>query len=200
MKQKQVLLSLGLLCLGLLAMVRCAPPRLPAATDLYFNENVAFVQKGNGSYLNNISQQEISDAFGSTLSDELKHSLVNVQRGSFANTPFRLEINQFRLKQSRGSRTSWDTCGISITRVQKVRMDLRITLYKNGQKLKSWNLCAKDKEGVDKVSPSYSYSSSSSDECPDYEADHGSVNVLEMVRSCARKVYPKIVRRMKRNL
>ncbi|OJJ14226.1 hypothetical protein BKI52_43960 [marine bacterium AO1-C] len=191
---------MGLLCFSLMVIASCSPPRLPVATDLYFNENAVFVLKGNGSYLNNITQQEISDVFGSTLKNELQHSLVNVQRGSFSNTPFRLEINQFRLKQSRGSHTSWDTCGISVTRVQKVRMDLEVTLYKNGVKIKSWDLCAKDKEGVNKVSPSSSYSSSSTDECPDYEADPGTVDVLELVKSCAKRVYPKIVRRMKRNL
>lgn len=194
MKQKQVLLSVVLLCLGLMGVVSCGPPRLPRATDLYFNENAVYINKGNGSYLQQVDQQEIAEAFGSTLSDELKGSLVNVQVGSFSNTPFRLEINQFRLKEGWGCSIDSDTCTTYFTRVKKVRLDLKVTLYKAGTKLKSWKLCAKSKESTRKISTHFN------DGCPGYEVVPNSIDIPLLVKSCARKAKRKVVRKMKRNL
>lgn len=190
-KQKYVLLPAALLCLVLMALSGCEGVKLPEETPLFLDLNNSSVLLGGSSYAASWAQGDIRKVFAEKITHKLKGNRIKAETGTFVNSPFHLLINEFKFKQSTGCVWRSDTCGSQTVYRERLRMDMRFSLYKNNKLLKTWKFCEVAKESVSESTNSYSI-------CPVYTTND--ISIETMLEACAQRARRKVSRIMKRNL
>lgn len=190
-KQKYLLLPIATLCLFLMTLAGCEGVKLPEETPLFLDINNSSVLSGGSSYVSSWAQSDIRKVFGEKITHKFKGNRIKAETGVFVNRPFHLLINEFKFKQSTGCVWRSDTCGTHAVYRERLRIDMRFSLYKNNKLLKTWKFCEVAKESIGESTNSYSI-------CPVYTTHD--ISIETMLEACAQRARRKVSRIMKRNL